>query len=76
MFTVREVSVGRVKVIWWFVGVVGEDRGARDGKGEEAFEPEWFGIDEVVGKAAFESDRKVLTEGLKVYRKTLGLGPR
>lgn len=76
MMSMRELGrgTGRVKVVWWFAGVVeeGEDGVLGGDGGESGFEAQWFGFGEAAERCTFEGDREVVREGLAVFKRTVG----
>ncbi|KAE8381989.1 NUDIX hydrolase domain-like protein [Aspergillus bertholletiae] len=63
MLTMRELDGGsRVKLIWWYVAVVDDNRRARQGEFETRFWP----FREALQKLTFEDDRKVLAQAIEV----------
>ena len=59
-----------MKMIWWYVAAVDED--AAVGKGEAEFESGLFGLEEVVSKLTFLSDREVVVKAVEIFEATFG----
>jgi 8-oxo-dGTP pyrophosphatase MutT (NUDIX family) len=71
MCTIRELPSGNgVKVIWWFVAVLGEERSL----GEATFRPEFFDCEVAVEKLYFETDREVLRRAIGIVENTVSSG--
>jgi len=69
MFTVRELRKGGVKIIWWYVAVLDDQRIER-GPGEQEIEAEFFECKEAIEKLWFETDREVLRNAIDIIERT------
>ena len=59
-----------MKMIWWYAAAV--DENAAVGEGEAEFESELFGLEEVVSKLTFLSDREVVVKAVEIFEATFG----
>ncbi|KAI9695483.1 MAG: hypothetical protein M1820_008585 [Bogoriella megaspora] len=66
---------GSVKLIHWYVAhfegsIDGGGEGKESPKGEDQFRAEWFGYEEAVERAKFETDRDVLRRAIGIVRES------
>ena len=60
---------GDVKLIWWFIGVVDEEEVPNEDRpGEEMFNVEFYGYDEVVKKLTFQMDRDMVQRAIDTVK--------
>jgi 8-oxo-dGTP pyrophosphatase MutT (NUDIX family) len=71
MCTTRELPSGNgVKIIWWFVAILGLEREL----GEVTFRSELFDCEVAIEKLYFETDREVLRRAIEIVENTLPSG--
>lgn len=62
---------GDVKLIWWFIAVVDEEKAPNEDRpGEEKFNVEFYGYEEVVKKLTFQMDRDMVQRAIDTVRAT------
>ena len=62
---------GGVKLIWWFASVrTGEDKVDATQTAVESFESAFFGVDEAMRRATFQTDRDVIARAVELVRAT------
>ncbi|KAG8529857.1 uncharacterized protein KY384_005338 [Bacidia gigantensis] len=61
---------GDLKLIWWFIAVVDEDKAPEGerGPGEEKFSVEFYGFDEAVEKLTFKMDRELVQRAINIVK--------
>lgn len=67
----EETHNGGVKLIWWFAAVcTGEDKVDGTQTAVESFESAFFGVDEALRRATFQTDREVIAKAVELVRAT------
>ncbi|KAF8496239.1 hypothetical protein F5888DRAFT_418113 [Russula emetica] len=62
---------GGVKLIWWFAAVcTGADKVDGTQTAVESFESAFFGVDEALRRATFQTDREVIAKAVELVRAT------
>jgi 8-oxo-dGTP pyrophosphatase MutT (NUDIX family) len=67
----EETRDGGVKLIWWFAAVcTGADKVDGTQTAVESFESAFFGVDEALRRATFQTDREVIAKAVELVRAT------
>lgn len=67
----EETRDGGVKLIWWFAAVcTGMDKVDGTQTAVESFESAFFGVDEALRRATFQTDREVIAKAVQLVRAT------
>ena len=62
---------GGVKLIWWYASVcTGADKVDGTQTAVESFESTFFGVDEALRRATFQTDREVIAKAVELVRAT------
>jgi len=62
---------GGVKLIWWFAAVcTGADKVDGTQTAVESFESKFFGVEEALRRATFQTDREVIAKAVELVRAT------
>ena len=62
---------GDIKLIWWFIAAVDEDKAPNQFRpGEERYNPVFYGYEEVVQKLTFQLDRDMLQRAIDTVKAT------
>ena len=62
---------GDIKLIWWFIAAVDEDKALNQNRpGEERYNPEFYGYEEAVQKLTFQLDRDMLQWAIDTVKAT------
>ncbi len=60
---------GEVKVIWWFVAAIEEDKDPKEDRpGEEMFDVEFHGYEEALKKLTFQLDREMTRRAIDMVK--------
>ncbi|EXL60596.1 hypothetical protein FOCG_03428 [Fusarium oxysporum f. sp. radicis-lycopersici 26381] len=62
----RRIGEHEMKLIWWYVAAVNENKTI--GKCENEFEVEWYGYEEVLEKLTFQNDRELVARAIKLVQ--------
>ncbi|KAF4949828.1 hypothetical protein FGADI_8625 [Fusarium gaditjirri] len=62
----RRIAEGEMKLIWWYVAAVNENKPV--GKCEDEFEIVWCGHEEVLEKLTFQNDRELVARAIKLVQ--------
>ncbi|KAF9768892.1 hypothetical protein IL306_013739 [Fusarium sp. DS 682] len=65
----RRVGQGEMKLIWWFVAVVDEDKPV--GQHEDEFDLEFLSYDAALEKLTFKDDRELVGRAIELVKSTL-----
>ena len=67
----KDTRNGGVKLIWWFATVcTGADKVDGTQTAVESFESAFFGVDEALRRATFQTDREVIAKAVELVRAT------
>jgi 8-oxo-dGTP pyrophosphatase MutT (NUDIX family) len=67
----EDAGNGGVKLIWWFAAVcTGGDKVDGTQTAVESFESAFFGVDEALRRATFQTDREVIAKAVELVRAT------
>lgn len=67
----EDASNGGVKLIWWYASVrTGADKVDATQTAVESFESAFFGVDEALRRATFQTDRDVIARAVELVRAT------
>jgi len=67
----EDVGNGGVKLIWWYAGVcTGADKVDGTQTAVESFESAFFGVEEALRRATFQTDREVIAKAVELVRAT------
>ena len=67
----EDAGNGGVKLIWWFASVrTGADKVDATQTAVESFESAFFGVDEALRRATFQTDREVIARAVELVRAT------
>jgi 8-oxo-dGTP pyrophosphatase MutT (NUDIX family) len=67
----EDAGNGGVKLIWWYASVrTGADKVDATQTAVESFESEFFGVDEALRRATFQTDRDVIARAVELVRAT------
>ena len=67
----EDAGNGGVKLIWWYASVrTGADKVDATQTAVESFESEFFGVDEALRRATFQTDRDVIARPVELVRAT------
>ncbi|KAG5747067.1 hypothetical protein H9Q69_002478 [Fusarium xylarioides] len=62
----RRIGEGEMKLIWWYIAAVEENKTA--GKCEDEFEFEWYEYGEVLKKLTFQNDRELVAKAVELVQ--------
>ncbi|KAF4442555.1 NUDIX domain [Fusarium acutatum] len=62
----RRIGQGEMKVIWWYVAAVDENKTVENC--EDEFEVEWYGYEEALEKLTFQNDRELVARAIELIQ--------
>jgi 8-oxo-dGTP pyrophosphatase MutT (NUDIX family) len=68
---IRQLGEDDVKLIWWYIAAIDEDKPHDEERlGEQKFRVEFYGYEEALGKLTFQTDRDMLKNAIEIVQAT------
>ena len=68
---IRQQGENDVKVIWWYIAIIDEDRSHEEERlGEQKFRVDFYGYDESLEKLTFQTDQDIVRNAIKIFQET------
>ncbi|MCJ1264187.1 hypothetical protein MMC22_004058 [Lobaria immixta] len=68
---IRHLGENDVKLIWWYIAAIDEDKADdKERLGEQQFRVEFYGYDEALGKLTFQTDRDMVKHAIEIVQAT------
>lgn len=70
---IRRLGEGDVKIIWWYVAVIDEEKAMdTEVQEKEKYGVEFHSYEEVLGKLTFQMDRDMVAKAIEIVTETCG----
>lgn len=68
---IRQLGENDVKLIWWYIAAIDEDKPHDEERlGEQKFRVEFYGYEEALGKLTFQTDRDMVKKAIEIFKAT------
>lgn len=68
---IRQLGDNDVKLIWWYIAAIDEDKPHDEERlGEQKFRMEFYGSEKALGKLTFQTDRDMVKKAIENFKAT------
>jgi 8-oxo-dGTP pyrophosphatase MutT (NUDIX family) len=67
---IRRLKGGDVKLIWWYVATVDEEKAADQSVGEDRYKIEFLDYEDALKKVTFQNDREMIERAINLVKQT------